>query len=120
MEKRVHFLPGDMLQPLPQPVHVIVANLPYVTDADLPRLAPEIRDFEPVLALAGGADGLAAVRRLLPQAGEKLLPGGAILVEIGKGQGAAVTDLARHYFPTGSIDLVPDLSGIDRVVRVET
>jgi release factor glutamine methyltransferase len=120
VEKRVHLLIGDMLQPLPLPVHVIVANLPYVTDADLPHLAPEIRDFEPVMALAGGADGLAAVRRLLPQAGEKLLPGGAILVEIGEGQGSAATELARRYFPTARVDLVPDLSGIDRVVRVQT
>lgn len=120
VDKRVHLLPGDMLQPLPQPVHVIMANLPYISNADLSRLAPEIRDFEPIVALAGGADGLGVVRRLLPQAGEKLLPGGAILVEIGEGQGAAITELARRYFPTSSIDLVPDLSGIDRVVRVQT
>jgi len=120
VEKRVHLLLGDMLQPLPRPVHVIVANLPYVRDADLPRLAPEIRDFEPVVALAGGADGLAAVRRLLPQAVKKIIPGGLLLVEVGDGQGATAADLARRCFPTGSIDLVPDLSGTDRLVRVQT
>ena len=118
--KRVHLLLGDMLEPLPGAVNVILANLPYVTDLEMPQLMPEIRDFEPVVALAGGADGLEKVRRLLPQAKERLLPGGLLLMEIGQGQGTVAAALARSYFPAGQVGSIPDLGGIDRVVRVLT
>jgi release factor glutamine methyltransferase len=120
VEKQVHLLLGDMLQPLPEPVDIILANLPYVKDSELPQLCPEIRDFEPIIALAGGRDGLEKVRQLLPQAKQKLLPGGLILLEIGQGQGTTATALVRDYFTTSMIDLIPDLAGIDRVVRVQT
>ena len=120
VEKQVHLLVGDMLQPLPEPVDVIVANLPYVKDSDLPRLMPEIRDFEPTAALAGGADGLDQIRRLLSQAGQKLLPRGAIMLEIGLGQGPAALALARKHFTDSRIDLIPDLAGIDRVLCMLT
>ena len=118
--EQVHLLVGDMLQPLPEPVDVIVANLPYVKDSDLPRLMPEIRDFEPAAALAGGADGLDKIRQLLSQAGQTLLPRGAIILEIGLGQGQAALALARKHFPDSRIDLIPDLAGIDRVLKVLT
>ena len=118
--KQVQLLVGDMLQPLPEPVDIIVANMPYVKDSDLPRLMPEIRDFEPTAALAGGADGLDQIRRLLSQARQKLLPRGAIMLEIGLGQGPAVLALARKHFPDSRIDLIPDLAGIDRVSKVLT
>jgi release factor glutamine methyltransferase len=120
VEKQVRFLLGDMLQPLPEPVDIILANLPYVKDSELPQLVPEIKNFEPIVALAGGQDGLEKVRQLLPQAKQKLLPGGLILLEIGQGQGPVATALVKEYFPTAKIDLIPDLAGIDRVVRVVT
>jgi release factor glutamine methyltransferase len=120
VEKQVHLLLGDMLQPLPEPVDIILANLPYVKDSELPQLSPEIRNFEPIVALAGGQDGLEKVRQLLPRARQKLLPGGLILLEIGQGQGPFATALVKDYFPTAKIDLIPDLGGIDRVVRVVT
>jgi release factor glutamine methyltransferase len=119
VEKQVYLLLGDMLQPLSEPMDIILANLPYVKDSELPWLSPEIRNFEPIIALAGGRDGLEKVRQLLPQARQKLLPGGLILLEIGQGQGPVATALVRDYFPTGKIDLIPDLAGIDRVVRVQ-
>ncbi len=59
---------------------------PYVKDADIPQFMPEIRDFEPVAALAGGADGLDQVRLLLAQAKDHLRPRGAVMLEIGLGQ----------------------------------
>lgn len=118
--KQVQLLVGDMLQPLPEPVDVIVANLPYVKDSDLPRLMPEIRDFEPTAALAGGTDGLDQIRRLLSQAEQKLLPRRAIMLEIGLGQGPAALTLARKHFPDSRIDLIPDLAGIDRVLKILT
>jgi len=120
VEKHVHLLLGDMLQPLPKPVDIILANLPYVKESELPQLSPEIKNFEPIIALAGGRDGLEKVRQLLPQAKQKLLPRGLILLEIGQGQGSVATALVKDYFPTAKIDLIPDLGGIDRVVRVVT
>lgn len=119
VEGRVHLLSGDMLEPLPCPAHLILANLPYVPDAEVARLAPEIRCFEPLEALRGGPDGLDPLRRLLAQAPARLRPGGALLAEFGWGQGPAALALARHHFPTAAIDVLPDLAGVDRVLRVD-
>ncbi len=110
---RVCLLPGDMLDPLPEPVDLIIANLPYVRKSELSGIR-----FEPLLALDGGSDGLRKIRRLCRQASGKLRPGGFLLLEIGEGQGVAVTTLLHTIFPTGKIRLMPDLSGIERVVSL--
>jgi release factor glutamine methyltransferase len=81
-------------------------------------LAPEIRDHEPRLALDGGPDGLDAIRRLLAMAGPALRPGGALLLEIGAGQGRAVTALAHNHFPKAGVQLLQDYAGQDRLVIV--
>ena len=77
-----------------------------------------MRRHEPGGALDGGPDGLAVYRRLLAQAPAKLRPGGALLLEIGATQGAAVADLARRSFPKARIGVHQDLAGLDRVVTV--
>lgn len=118
--QRVHLFLGNMLQPLSERVNIILANLPYVRDSEMNDLSPEIREFEPGIALAGGVDGLDKIRLLLPQTRQKLLPEGEVLLEIGYGQGAAVTALVEDCFPTAKVDLIPDLAGIERVVRVES
>ena len=117
---RVHCLAGDLLAPLPEPVHLIVANLPYVTTEEWQDLAPEIRDHEPRAALDGGPDGLALIRRLLATAAPHLLPGGAILMEIGAEQGKAATALARQQCPQATVLLQQDYAGLDRLVIIET
>ncbi len=114
---RVTLVAGDLLGPLRRPVDIIVANLPYVKDADLPGLAPEIREFEPRSALAGGADGLDLVRRLLAGAADHLRRRGAVLLEIGLGQGEAAVSAARAHLPGTAVDLVRDFAGIERVLR---
>lgn len=111
---RIHFLQGDMLDPLPEPVDIIIANLPYVKEQELPPLT----SFEPRLALNGGADGLERIRRLCRQATGKLHPDGCLLMEIGQGQGRVVTAFLRGLFPTAEIAVSPDLSGIERVVSL--
>jgi len=119
---RVHCLQGDLLSPLHEagPVALITANLPYVSTDEWLALAPEIRDHEPRAALDGGVDGLSLIHRLLLTAGPSLQPGGAILLEIGASQGAAVTTLSREQFPLASVQLVQDYAGLDRLVLVET
>jgi release factor glutamine methyltransferase len=117
---RVRLLRGDLLEPLPEPVQLIVANLPYISEPELPELPLEISMFEPQMALAGGTDGLMQIERLLSQASSKLSSSGAILLEIGYDQGSAVKSLAQKCFPTAKISVVTDLSGMDRVVRIFT
>jgi release factor glutamine methyltransferase len=117
VDGRVELLQGNLLQPLPKPVDIIVANLPYIKNSELEMLSPEIVDFEPQIALAGGEDGLDRIRQMLTQIPEKLNWGGTLLLEIGQGQGKAVTSLINNHFPKASIELIPDLSGIDRVVK---
>jgi release factor glutamine methyltransferase len=118
--ERVHCLPGDLLSSLPGPVHLITANLPYVTTGEWQSLIPEIRDHEPRAALDGGPDGLTLIRRLLATADRHLCPGGALLVEIGASQGPAVTAMAREHLPQGRVQLYQDYAGLDRLVVVES
>ena len=114
----VQLLQGDLLDPLPEAVDIIAANLPYVREEDLPRV--NTLPFEPSTALNGGHDGLDIIRRLCAQAGSKLRPGGALLLEIGVGQGEAATAFCRQLFPAAEIKLLPDGNGIARVVSLVT
>ena len=116
--ERVQCRQGDLLAPLPGPVKLIAANLPYVAAGEWAELQPELHDYEPYAALVGGPDGLDAIRRLLAVAGSYLHPGGALLLEIGASQGAAVTALARCHFPAADVQLHPDYAGLDRLVIV--
>jgi release factor glutamine methyltransferase len=120
---QVELLQGNLLEPLPRAVDLIVANLPYVKDCEFVDLSPEIREYEPAIALAGGGDGLDKIREMLEQmrGKEDVRPGdwpAHVLLEIGRGQGEMVTSLVNQYFPQASIELIPDLGGIDRVAKV--
>jgi release factor glutamine methyltransferase len=110
---RVRLLHGDMLEPLLEPVDLIIANLPYVKESEIDGVK-----FEPQLALDGGSDGTERIRQLCRQAGSELRPGGSLLLEIGQGQREAVTALLNTLIPDGEIEVTPDLSGIDRVIRL--
>ena len=113
---RIRLLAGNMLDPLPEPADLIVANLPYVRQSELSRLGT--LNFEPSLALNGGPDGLNKIRQLGTQIQGKLRPGGYLLLEIGQGQSSQVTAFLRSRFPSAEIAVTPDLSGIDRVVSL--
>lgn len=117
----VEFLVSDLLASVPVPeggFDAIVANLPYIPSGDMATLQPEVREFEPSLALVGGEDGLDLVRRLI---GEAVRPGtlrGGLYLEIGIGQAEAVasllTDAGLHDAQSR-----PDLAGIQRMVRAQ-
>ena len=102
-----------MLDPLPEPVNLIVANLPYVKEAEI-----DAGSFEPPLALNGGSDGLDKIRQLCRQLSDKLLPEGYLLLEVGQGQGKAVTTFLHSLYPAANIEVTPDLGGIERVVSL--
>lgn len=115
---RVTFLLGNLLQPIDHPVDVIVSNPPYVSRPELSETAPEVQRYEPRLALDGGVDGLEIIRQLLFQAGEKLKPGGTLLLEIGSSQGWPVRQLAASHFVKAEVELKKDLAGLDRLLVV--
>ena len=116
---RVTLLKGDLLEPLPEAVDVIVANLPYLPTDRIPTLQPEVQ-WEPVAALDGGPDGLDHIRRLLVQAaaGDRLKAHGVILLEMDPEQMTTARGLAAAAFPGAEISVEPDLAGRDRVLSV--
>lgn len=111
----VTFIRSDLLDQIEGRFDAITANLPYVTTDELAQLQPEIKQFEPAIALDGGEDGLDLIRRLAEQAVSRLKPGGLLALEIGCDQGSAVsTILDRSGFC--EVEVHRDLAGHDRVV----
>ena len=98
---------------------LIVSNPPYVSDVELSRLAPEVRDHEPRAALGGGPDGLAVIRRLLAEVPRALAAGGWLVMEIGAGQAAAVRELVAADRRWLGPRLWRDHAAVERVVAVE-
>ena len=97
---------------------LIVANPPYIAQAEIARLPPEVRDFEPRVALAGGHDGLDTVRSLLVTAANRLAPGGHLVVELGVGQAETVQRLVGPRSPLALVRVRDDLQGIPRTAVI--
>ncbi len=113
---QVKLLQGHLLDPLPEPADIVVANLPYVTSADYHTLDRDVR-YEPQLALEAGAQGLDAITGLLRQVPAHLKAGGTAILEIGYNQGEAVLALVSQIVPQAlDLDLRTDYQGHDRVV----
>lgn len=117
---RVELREGPYLAGSPGPFDLIVSNPPYIVDADIPGLAPEVRDYEPASALAGGVDGLRDIREILRLAATALRPGGTLLMEIGHTQADEVRALATESEGLTLIDIVPDLQHIPRVASLQS
>ena len=115
VSERIKLMNGDMLEPVPGTVDMIVANLPYVRTQDLP--GSDSASYEPSDALNGGPDGLDKIKQLIMQAGSKLNTGGYILTEIGQGQKIALSDFVRGIFPEAYINFHNDLAGIKRIME---
>jgi len=116
--ERCVFLEGDLLAPLTAAgrFQLIVANPPYIPEAEIETLQAEIKQYEPRMALASGAEGLSHLERLCREAGAFLEPGGAVLFELGQGQ----SDTVRGWLEAaGFTDVTAhkDLGGIERVVE---
>jgi len=94
----------------------IISNPPYISARDIPTLMPEVRNYDPIKALNGGEDGLAAYRLLIPQLQERLKPGGFTVFEVGQGQASSVRELfAQNGFTEVTTHM--DLGGIERCVK---
>lgn len=114
---RVRFLQGDLLEPLPEPVDLLLANLPYVAQDE--PLAPTVRDYEPHLALFGAEDGLGHLRRLLIQAPPHLEPGATLILEFGYDQRARLEQMIPQFLPGAAPRFITDYAGWDRLVIVQ-
>ena len=118
LAERVEWHCGDLFAPLRgiEPFDLVAANPPYVRRSDLAHLAPEVRDYEPHLALDGGEDGLAYYRRIAQEAADFIRPGGYLLLEVGDGQSAAVEALLAQAERLTEVQIRPDLNQVPRVV----
>jgi release factor glutamine methyltransferase len=112
---RAAFLVADWTAAIGGRFDLVVANPPYVPDADVPALAPEVRDHDPRAALAGGPDGLAPYRTIAADLPRLLAPGGTAVFEVGAGQADDVAAIAR----AAGLDPVAvraDYGGVPRAV----
>ncbi len=117
----VRFLEGDLFDPLQEldirgRIDIIAANPPYVPSAELGVLQPEVRDFEPEIALTAGPSGTEIVERIINAAPEYLRKGGILIMEIGLGQSAAIVPMIKNAGAYATAEVLKDLAGIDRVI----
>ncbi len=115
---RVHLLAGDLFEPLGAVragLDLVVANPPYLPTAILGSLPPEVSMYEPRLALDGGPDGMAVIRRIIAGAPATLRPGGWLLMEIGEEQAGPLASLMAAEGFSG-IQARRDLQGIERYI----
>jgi len=116
---RIEFIHGDLFQNVPddQRFDFVVSNPPYISQAEMAQLAPDVRDHEPHGALLAGERGTEVIERLLPQALERLLPGGHLLIEISPTIHDAVLELIAKTDGLQAEATVKDLARLPRVVH---
>ena len=114
---RSHFVVCDIASGVQGVFDIVVSNPPYIAHNEIPSLAPEVRDYDPAVALDGGDDGLSAYRAIAGEAKRLLAPGGRLFVELGLGQEEAVRALFTNAGLTVGIGR-KDLAGIPRVLGV--
>lgn len=120
VEKRVRLLYGDLLSPLPEPVDVLTANLPYVGIREMDLLASDVHAYEPHMALFSGVDGLDLLQRFFTEAQRsgKLKEHAQLLLEIGYQQREPLERLLSKLWPRAAVTFVKDYSGWDRLLVV--
>ncbi len=116
---RIEFIESDVLSgvPVPAELDLVVSSPPYVTSGEMATLIADVRKFEPALALDGGEQGTAVIERLLPQATERLRPGGWLLVEIGPSTAARTEMLVDATAGLERQPTLKDLANLPRVVQ---
>ena len=118
LRSRITTVKGNLLRGA-QAADLIVANLPYISERQK-RVRPRELDYEPALALDGGADGLSLIREAIAQAPRVLKNGGALLFECDPSQARRLVRIAQQEWPAAQVTVHKDLAARDRVVRVET
>ncbi|KAA3644877.1 MAG: peptide chain release factor N(5)-glutamine methyltransferase [Chloroflexi bacterium] len=118
VDERIYFVQSDLLEAVEGPYDLICGNLPYIPSSKLPAL--EVYKHEPKLALDGGAEGLDLIERLLKDAGRVLNAGGLMLLEIEDGQRESALGLAEEVFSGAQSEVLADLAGKPRLLRIQT
>jgi len=120
VEQRVRLLHGDLLAPLPEPVDILIGNLPYVGMDEMNILALDIRAYEPHMALFSGPNGLGLLCRLLIETEQSVMlaSGAVLLLEIGYQQRKALLELSNELWPGASVTFKRDYAGLDRVLQI--
>ena len=118
---RIRFLAGDLFVPFAEmdlhgKVDVITANPPYIPAGDLASLQPEVRDFEPEMALIAGPEGTEIATAIIQQAPLFLKQGGTLIMEMGMGQTAAFSAMIKEIGAYKKPEILKDLAGIERVI----
>lgn len=114
-KESVTFLCSDLFEEVTGKYEIIVSNPPYICSDVIPTLMPEVRDYEPMQALDGMADGLFFYRKIVEEGKNYLTGGGMLYFEIGHDQAESVSGLMRDA-GYGDIHVVKDYAGLDRVV----
>lgn len=118
LETRAHFRTGNWLEGVTEKFDLIVSNPPYIPTADIATLQPEVRLFDPLVALEGGEDGLTPYRHLIPLLRDRLNPDGWVVFEVGLHQAEAVADLLKEAAFV-DIGIRHDLGGVARCVAAK-
>jgi release factor glutamine methyltransferase len=121
VSEQIRFLLGDLFAPLEEldlrgQIDIIVSNPPYVQAGELSTLQPEVRDYEPEMALISGPEGTEMAKRIIQRAPEYLKKNGALIMEMGLGQAKALTRMVEATGAYGNRELLKDLAGIERVL----
>jgi len=122
VDDRIQWFCGNWdaaLWPSAAPFDLIVSNPPYIRSGDMASLQPEIHGYEPALAVDGSTDGLACLRRIIASAHRHLRVGGLLALEMGWDQADDVTAMAAGVGCYGTVRVVKDYSGLDRVAVME-
>lgn len=113
---------GDLFEAIPpgeEPYDIIVSNPPYIPSAEIAGLKPQVKAWEPSVALDGGEDGMDTVSRIIREAPEFLRPGGSLFIEIDESCGEAALRAASMSGAYGEFDIHKDLNGRDRYLRAK-
>ena len=114
-EAEINFIQSDLFTRIRERFDLIVSNPPYISSAEIETLQREVKDFEPRLALDGGADGLEIYRKIAADVSKHLTRGGTLLMEVGAGQAEEVVKL----FKGNSYSMIiKDFNGVDRYVKI--
>ncbi len=116
--ERIEFVEADLFPPGDERFDLVVSNPPYIQNQSIDELQPEVARFEPRRALAGGADGLGFYRRIAEGVRARLGGGGAVMVEVGAGQGEQVAGIFRCS-GLKVVARLSDLAGIERVIHAQ-
>jgi len=120
VEDRIRLLHGDLLEPLPEAVDILTANLPYVGTDEMQEIPLDVRAYEPHLALFSGPLGLDLMLRFFQelQHSQKLKEGAILFLEIGYSQHESLTSMLKEIWPQATLTFTKDFAGWNRVLQV--